>query len=108
MEERRLPQSNDISLYAPRYGMWLSRMVQAFYLASITNTRGAPLFAYFAKGGNRRCPHKWVFRTERCNQSNSARSIAAHPCKKRKDGAPSVEMVHTEIAKGGPPAQLCK
>jgi hypothetical protein len=32
--------------------------------------------------------------------------IIAHPCKKRKDGAPSVEMVHTEIAKGGPPATI--
>jgi hypothetical protein len=37
-------------------------------------------------------------------KSNSTRSIAAHPCKKRKDGAPSVRMVHTKIVKGGPPA----
>src|SRR5204862_7059834 len=37
-------------------------------------------------------------------KSNSTRSIAAHPCKKRKDWAPSVEMVHAKIVKGGPPA----
>jgi hypothetical protein len=37
------------------------------------------------------------------NKSNSTRSIAAHPCKKRKDGAPSVGMVYTNIAKGGHP-----
>ena len=37
-------------------------------------------------------------------KSNSTRSIAAHPCKKRKDGAPSVEMVGAKIVKGGPPA----
>jgi hypothetical protein len=45
-------------------------------------------------------------------KANSTGSIAAHPfgklragsCKKRKDGAPSVEMVHTEIVKGGPPS----
>ena len=42
-----------------------------------------------------------------------AGSIAAHPfgklragsCKKRKDGAPSVGMLHIEIVTGGPPAQ---
>ena len=38
-------------------------------------------------------------------KSNSTRSIATHPCKKRKDGAPSVGMVHAKIVKGGPPAQ---
>jgi hypothetical protein len=37
-------------------------------------------------------------------KSNSTRSIAAHPCKQRKDGAPSVRMVHAKIVKGGPPA----
>ena len=32
-------------------------------------------------------------------------SIAAHPCQKRKDGAPSVEMVRAKaVIKGGPPA----
>jgi hypothetical protein len=35
---------------------------------------------------------------------NSTRSIAVHPCKKRKDGAPSVGMVHAKIVKSGPPA----
>ena len=33
-------------------------------------------------------------------------SIAAHPCKERKDGAPSVGIVRAEIVKGGPPALL--
>ena len=36
---------------------------------------------------------------------NPIGSIAAHPCKERKDGAPSDEMAHTEHrSKGGPPA----
>src|ERR1035437_10765805 len=39
-------------------------------------------------------------------KSNSTRSIATHPCKKRKEGAPSVGMVHATIVKGGPPAEL--
>jgi len=39
-------------------------------------------------------------------KSNSARGIAAHPCKKRKDGAPSVGTVHAKIANGGPPANV--
>jgi hypothetical protein len=30
-----------------------------------------------------------------------------HPCKKRKDGAPSVEMLHIDMVKGGlPPKQI--
>jgi hypothetical protein len=36
----------------------------------------------------------------RRNKSNSRGSIATHPCKERKDGAPSLEMVHAEIRKG--------
>jgi len=39
-------------------------------------------------------------------KSNSTRSIAAHPCKQRKDGAPSVGMVHAKIVEGGPSAKL--
>jgi hypothetical protein len=40
--------------------------------------------------------------------SNSTRSIAAHPCKERKDGAPSAGIVDAEIVKGGhpPPGRL--
>ena len=65
--------------------------------AGIIKKVDAPSCAYFAKGGSRRCWRKWVFRAARYNESNSTGSIAAHPCKKRKDGAPSGEMVHTEI-----------
>ena len=38
-------------------------------------------------------------------QNQRTRSIAAHPCEKRKDGAPSVGIVHAKIVKGGPPAK---
>ena len=38
----------------------------------------------------------WL-RAPRFNKSASIGSIAAHPCKKRKDGAPSVGMAHTNI-----------
>ena len=41
-------------------------------------------------------------------ESNSACCIAAHPCKRRKDGAPSVGTVHAKIVEGGPPAPLPK
>jgi hypothetical protein len=37
-------------------------------------------------------------------KSSSTRSIAAHPCKERKDGAPSAGMGHAKIVKGGPAA----
>jgi len=32
---------------------------------------------------------------------NSTRSTAAHPCKERKNGAPSVGMVHPKIVANG-------
>jgi hypothetical protein len=35
---------------------------------------------------------------------DSRRSIAAHPCKNRKDGAPSAGMAYSEVVKGGPSA----
>jgi hypothetical protein len=38
------------------------------------------------------------------NKSYGTGIIAAHPCKKRKDGAPSVEMPHIQMVKGGPAA----
>jgi hypothetical protein len=46
------------------------------------------------------------------NKSYSTGIIGAHPfdklragsCKKRKDGTPSVEMLHTDMVRGGPPA----
>jgi len=41
-----------------------------------------------------------------CLQQNQiAHSIATHPCKERKDGAPSVGMVQAMIVKGGLPLQ---
>jgi hypothetical protein len=36
------------------------RVAQAFDLAGISNTMGAPSFAVFAKGGSRECLCKWV------------------------------------------------
>jgi hypothetical protein len=36
------------------------RVAQAFDLPGISRTVGAPSFAFFAKGGNRKCPHKRV------------------------------------------------
>ena len=71
-----------------------------FQTAEATTDAGAPFFAW-AKGGyddgidNGRC------RTDK----SCAGSIAAHPCKKRKDGAPSVGMVQ---CKDGPPAPVIR
>jgi len=47
-------------------------------------------------------------------KSNSARSVATHPfdklragsCRKRKDGAPSVGIVHAKIVRCGPPRRI--
>jgi len=70
----------------------------AFDLADITNTVGAPSFAHFCEGreheqlGNRVHP---------AITNPVLGGLATHPCKKRKDGAPSVWMVQTEIKTKG-------
>jgi len=68
----------------------------AFGLLDGAYKAGAPFFAKFAKGGSRECRRKFV--APGCVVTNPivGCSIAAHPCKKRKDGAPSVGMAHTE------------
>jgi hypothetical protein len=88
-----------------RPGAW-GRVAQASDLAGITGEAGAPSFAYFfCEGRESEMPAPNGFDHVSTTKSNSTRSIASHPCKKRKDGAPSVEMVHTQIAKDGPPAR---
>ena len=54
-------------------------------LAAVTNTVGAPFFAHVAKGGYRECIRTGLVAKDK----NGVGSIAARPCKKRKDGAPS-------------------
>jgi hypothetical protein len=39
---------------------YYGRVAQAFDFAGITNRMGAPSFAFFAKGGTRKCLHLWV------------------------------------------------
>ena len=81
------------------------RVAQASDLAGITSEAGAPSFAYFfCEGRESEMPAPSGFDHVSTTKSNGTRSIASHPCKKRKDGAPSVEMVHTQIVKDGPPA----
>ena len=80
-------------------------MAQAFDLAGVTKTVGAaPYRRVFCEGRESEMPAPSGFDHVSTTKSNSTRSIAAHPCKKRKDGAPSVGMVHATIVKGGPPA----
>jgi hypothetical protein len=58
---------------------------------------------FFAKGGSRERLRWWVDHDARYgNKRNSTGGIAAHPCKKRKDGAPPVELAHADIIKVGP------
>jgi hypothetical protein len=64
----------------------------------IGNTVGAPSFAFLAKGGN----HERLGRgVHPGNHRNGVGGIAAHPCKERKDGAPSPWIVRTEIKSKG-------
>jgi hypothetical protein len=42
------------------------------------------------------------------DRQNGAGSIAAHPCQKRKDGAPSVEIAYADVVGGGPPAKIAR
>jgi hypothetical protein len=79
------------------------RVAQAFDLAGDTKTVGAPFLRVFCEGRESGMPAPSGFHHVPTTKSNSTRSIAAHPCEKRKDGAPSVGMVHAKIVKGGPP-----
>jgi hypothetical protein len=79
------------------------RVAQAFDPADIPNTVGAPFLRVFCEGRESEMPAASRSDHVSTTKSNSTRSIAAHPCKKRKDGAPSVGMVHAKIVKGGPP-----
>src|SRR5579862_1046700 len=53
------------------------RMAQALDLAGITNTGGAPSFAFFAKGGSRKCRHPVGLIT--CLQQNQIAHAASRP-----------------------------
>jgi len=65
------------------------RVVPAFDLAVVTNRVGAPSFAQFAKGGN----HERV-RNGPCLGGQECVGItAARPCKRRKDGAPTLGRI---------------
>jgi hypothetical protein len=54
---------------------------------------GCPILRVFCEGWESQMPRaKWV--SSRVHSKiKRTRSIAAHPCKKRKDGAPSMGMV---------------
>src|SRR5258708_3935968 len=73
---------------------------------------GAPSFGFFGRAGHENACACGLFRSLR-NKSYSTGSIAPHPfdrlragsCKKRKDGAPPAEMLHTEMVKSRPPAR---
>jgi len=90
-------QSNAGPFRKPKGGRggWLG-----FQTAKATTTAGAPSFAYFAKGGYDDGIHNG-----RCGTDKScAGSIAIHPRKKRKDGAPSRGMAQ---CRDGLPAKTC-
>ena len=65
-------------------------MAQAFDLFGIATALGAPSFAFFAKGGSRGCWRKFVDHAAVYHKSSGTGSIASHPCKVRKDGAPTL------------------
>ena len=83
--------------------MKLGRVAQAFDPAGITTTVGCPVLRVLCEGRESEMLAPRGFDHVSETKSNSTSSIAAHPCKKRKDGAPSVGMVHAKIAKGGYP-----
>jgi hypothetical protein len=78
-----------------------------FDVAGITNTVGCPVLRVFCEGRESEMLTPRGF-DHVSTKTNSTRSIAAHPCKKRKDGAPSVGMVHAKIVKGGPTRPLTR
>ncbi len=78
----------------------LGRVAQAFDLAGISRTMGCPVLRVFCEG---RVPRQHT-QPGLCRTDKSCvGSIAAHPCKERKDRAPSVGVLPAKIVKGLPP-----
>jgi hypothetical protein len=77
------------------------RAAQAFYFAGISKPVGCPVLRVFCEGRELGMPATRGFDRVSTAKSNSTRIIAAHPCKKRKDGAPLVGMMHAKFVKGG-------
>src|SRR5580698_8526581 len=80
------------------------RVAQVFDFAGITNGVGAPSFAFFVKGGHGNARASGSIPSLR-NKSYSTGTISAHPCNKRKGGAPSVETLHIDCGYGWPTRQ---
>jgi hypothetical protein len=74
--------------------------------AGISATVGCPVLHVFCEGRESEMPPPNGFDHWVPNKIDSTRSNTTHPCKKRKDGAPSVEMVHAKIVKGRLPARV--
>jgi hypothetical protein len=51
------------------------RVAQAFDLAGMSGTAGAPSFAFFAKGGSRKCLLDWVGQAARSRNESSAQPL---------------------------------
>jgi hypothetical protein len=81
------------------------RVAQAFDPSGIITTAGCPVLRVLGEGRESEMPRQ-AFDRVSTTKSNRTRSNAAHPCKERKDGAPSAGMVHAKIVRGGPPATL--
>src|SRR5208283_1513284 len=70
------------------------------------NLRVYPVFDEPGNGRESEMPAPSGFHHVSITKSNSTRSIAAHPCKGRKDGAPPVGMMHARAIEGRPLAGM--
>jgi hypothetical protein len=76
-------------------------VAQALRLPGARTNGSAPSFAFCAKGGNYE-PSRDGFVARYMSRIRQHRT---RPCQERKDGAPSVAMMHTNLdVKHGPPA----
>jgi len=66
------------------------RVAQAFDFACITDNVGAPFFAQFAKGGSHERIRNLILAE---GTAGCVGSISSRPCKERKNGAPSSQIV---------------
>jgi hypothetical protein len=82
------------------------RVAHTFDLASFTNRGGCPVLRGFCEGRESGMPAQVCWSTSGSKNQIAHAALLTHPCKERKDGAPSVEALRGRFREGVTPTGL--